>query len=125
MGWRDLFGLRQWQRKPTSMQPNAAANTDRAGGRPATEDAPATVTPSAKVSSPAHVYLLEATEVDVAAAIRAIEGVSKVTRDADGAWRIVADREVAPLMARRIVAAGGEMTMLVSAARYSAASRSR
>lgn len=119
MAWRDLFGLRQWQRKSAKPQPVASA-ADSPAADPAAGE-----TPAARTSTPAHVYLLEASDVDVAAAVRAIEGVSKVTRDADGAWRVVADREVAPIMARRIVAAGGEMTMLVSAARFSAATRVR
>jgi ABC-2 type transport system ATP-binding protein len=59
-----------------------------------------------------HPILVEAAGTDVAAALRGIEGVQKVTPDGDGAWRVVADRDVRAEAARRIVSAGGSLTRL-------------
>jgi ABC-2 type transport system ATP-binding protein len=59
-----------------------------------------------------HPILVEASGTDVAAALRGIEGVQKVVADGDGAWRIVADRDVRAEAAKRIVSAGGSLTRL-------------
>jgi ABC-2 type transport system ATP-binding protein len=59
-----------------------------------------------------HPILVEATGTDVAAALRGIEGVQQVVADGEGAWRVVADREVRAEVARRVVAAGGLLTRL-------------
>jgi ABC-2 type transport system ATP-binding protein len=59
-----------------------------------------------------HPILVEATGTDVAAALRGIEGVQQVVADGEGAWRVVADREVRAEVARRVVAAGGSLTRL-------------
>ena len=59
-----------------------------------------------------HPILVEASGADVAAALRGIEGVQQVVADGDGAWRIVADRDVRAEVARRVVSAGGSLTRL-------------
>ena len=59
-----------------------------------------------------HPTLVEASGTDVAAALRGIEGVQQVVADGDGAWRVVADRDVRAEAAKRIVSAGGSLTRL-------------
>jgi ABC-2 type transport system ATP-binding protein len=59
-----------------------------------------------------HPLLVEAAGIDVAAALRGIEGVQQVLAAGEGAWRVVADRDVRATVAQRIVAAGGSLTRL-------------
>jgi ABC-2 type transport system ATP-binding protein len=64
-----------------------------------------------------HPILVEASGIDIAAALRGIEGVQKVMpegpqRSGGGAWRVVADRDVRAAAAKRIVSAGGALTRL-------------
>jgi ABC-2 type transport system ATP-binding protein len=59
-----------------------------------------------------HPVLVEASGIDVPATLRGVEGVQKVTSDEQGAWRIVADRDVRAVVAQRIVAAGGALVRL-------------
>jgi ABC-2 type transport system ATP-binding protein len=59
-----------------------------------------------------HPILVEAGGTDVAAALGGIEGVQQVVADGDGAWRVVADRDVRAEAAKRIVSAGGSLTRL-------------
>ncbi|UYN93102.1 MAG: ABC transporter ATP-binding protein [Enhydrobacter sp.] len=49
---------------------------------------------------------------DIAAILRDIEGVQQVVADGEGAWRVVADRDVRATVAQRVVAAGGSLTRL-------------
>ena len=57
---------------------------------------------------------VEASEVDVASCMRAIDGVQRVTRESNGIWRVVADRDINIEAARNIVARGGALALLVS-----------
>jgi ABC-2 type transport system ATP-binding protein len=59
-----------------------------------------------------HPILVEASGTDVAGALRGIEGVQQVVADGNGAWRVVADRDVRAEVARRVVGAGGSLTRL-------------
>ncbi|MBV8189592.1 MAG: ATP-binding cassette domain-containing protein, partial [Alphaproteobacteria bacterium] len=59
-----------------------------------------------------HPLLVEALQIDVAAVVRSVDGVQKVTRDSDGNWRIVADRDVRAAVAQRIVTSGGSLVRL-------------
>jgi ABC-2 type transport system ATP-binding protein len=64
-----------------------------------------------------HPILVEASGIDIAAALRGIEGVQKVMPEGPqgsegGAWRVVADRDVRAAAAQRIVSAGGALTRL-------------
>jgi ABC-2 type transport system ATP-binding protein len=59
-----------------------------------------------------HPLLVEASQIDVAQAVQAVEGVQKVTHEADGTWRIVADRDVRAAVAQRIVTGGGSLVRL-------------
>jgi ABC-2 type transport system ATP-binding protein len=59
-----------------------------------------------------HPLLVEATGIDVASALAGISGVQKVAPDGEGAWRIVAGRDVRAEVAQRIVSAGGSLTRL-------------
>ena len=59
-----------------------------------------------------HPILVEASGIDIAAALRGIEGVQKVMPEGEGAWRVVADRDVRAAAAQRIVSAGGALTRL-------------
>jgi ABC-2 type transport system ATP-binding protein len=59
-----------------------------------------------------HPILVEASGTDVASALRGIEGVQQVVADGEGAWRVVADRDVRAEVARRVVSAGGSLTRL-------------
>ena len=66
-----------------------------------------------------HAMLVEASQIDVASAIRAIDGVQKVTRQVNGVWLVASDREIRPLVAQQIVKRGGELTLLVGRAELS------
>jgi hypothetical protein len=57
---------------------------------------------------------VEASDVDVASIVRAIDGVQKVTREGGGLWKIVVDRDINAETARSIVAKGGALTLLIS-----------
>jgi ABC-2 type transport system ATP-binding protein len=59
-----------------------------------------------------HPLLVEASGADIAATLKGVEGVQQVAPDGEGAWRVVADRDVRALVAQRIVAAGGSLTRL-------------
>jgi ABC-2 type transport system ATP-binding protein len=64
-----------------------------------------------------HPLLVEATGIDVAAALRGVEGVQQVIAagppgQENGGWRVVADRDVRATVAQRIVSAGGALTRL-------------
>jgi len=59
-----------------------------------------------------HPLLVEASGIDVAAALRGVEGVQQVVASGDGAWRVIADRDVRASVARRVVSAGGSLTKL-------------
>jgi ABC-2 type transport system ATP-binding protein len=59
-----------------------------------------------------HPLLVEASQIDVAAAVQSIEGVQTVTGGSDGTWRIVADRDVRAAVARQIVTGGGSLVRL-------------
>jgi len=59
-----------------------------------------------------HPLLVEASGVDVASTLKGIEGVQQVVGAGQGAWRVVADRDVRAAAAQRIVAAGGSLTRL-------------
>lgn len=59
-----------------------------------------------------HPILVEAQGADVAGALRGIEGVQSVVADGEGAWRVMADRDVRAAAAQRIVSAGGSLTRL-------------
>jgi ABC-2 type transport system ATP-binding protein len=59
-----------------------------------------------------HPFLVEAQGADVAAALRGVEGVQSVVPEGEGAWRVMADRDVRAAAAQRIVSAGGSLTRL-------------
>ncbi len=59
-----------------------------------------------------HPILVEATGADVAGILREVEGVQTVVPEGEGAWRVVADRDVRAAVAHRIVTAGGALTRL-------------
>ena len=59
-----------------------------------------------------HPILVEAAGLDIAATLRGIEGVQSVMPEGDGAWRVVADRDVRAAVAHRIVTSGGALTRL-------------
>lgn len=59
-----------------------------------------------------HPILVEAQGVDIAGALRGIEGVQTVVPEGEGAWKVVADRDVRAAAAQRIVSAGGSLTRL-------------
>lgn len=59
-----------------------------------------------------HPILVEASGVDVPAALRGIEGLQQVVPEGVGSWKVVADREIRATVAKRIVAAGGSLTRL-------------
>ena len=58
-----------------------------------------------------HPILVEASGIDVPAALKGIEGVQSVVPEG-AAWRVAADRDVRAAAAQRIVAAGGSLTRL-------------
>ncbi len=59
-----------------------------------------------------HPLLVEASGIDVATALRGIEGVQQVVSAGEGGWRVVADRDVRATVAQRIVSSGGALTKL-------------
>ena len=59
-----------------------------------------------------HPIAVEANGADIAASLRGITGVQQVVSDGDGAWKVVADRDVRAAVAMRIVASGGSLTRL-------------
>jgi len=59
-----------------------------------------------------HPLLVEASGIDVAATLRGVEGVQQVLPAGEGAWRVIADRDVRATVARQIVSAGGSLTRL-------------
>ncbi|MBL0897330.1 MAG: ABC transporter ATP-binding protein [Reyranella sp.] len=59
-----------------------------------------------------HPLQVEATGIDVAAALRGVEGVQRVTEEGADTWRVVADRDVRATVARCIVSSGGSLTRL-------------
>lgn len=59
-----------------------------------------------------HPILVEASGIDVPAALRGVAGVQQVLPEGEGAWRVVADREIRATAAQRIIAAGGSLTRL-------------
>jgi hypothetical protein len=60
-----------------------------------------------------HALVVEASDIDVASAIRSIDGVRKVTREVGGVWLVEADRDIRGLVARQMIVAGGALTMLI------------
>ena len=70
-----------------------------------------------KVLGAGHPILVEAEGVDIAGALRGVEGVQTVVPEGPegekgGAWRVVADRDVRAAVAQRIVSSGGSLTRL-------------
>lgn len=64
-----------------------------------------------------HPILVEASGVDIAGALRGVEGVQTVVAEGPqgsegGGWRVVADRDVRAAVAQRIVSSGGSLTRL-------------
>ncbi|HYX02797.1 MAG TPA: ABC transporter ATP-binding protein [Reyranella sp.] len=59
-----------------------------------------------------HPLLVEASGIDVAGALAGVPGLQKVTPEGEGAWRVVADRDVRAAVAQRIVSSGGALTRL-------------
>ena len=65
-----------------------------------------------KVLGAGHPILVEASGVDVPAVLRGVAGLQQVIPEGVGAWKVVADREIRPTVAKRIVGAGGSLTRL-------------
>jgi len=59
-----------------------------------------------------HPLLVEATGVDIAGALRGVAGVQQVLANGEGAWRVIADRDVRAAVASCIVLSGGSLTKL-------------
>src|SRR5258707_3727914 len=59
-----------------------------------------------------HPLLVEATGADVAGALRGVAGVQQVVANGQGAWRVIADRDVRAAVASCIVLGGGSLTKL-------------
>jgi ABC-type multidrug transport system, ATPase component len=59
-----------------------------------------------------HPILVEAAGADIVGTLRGIEGVQTVMPEGEGAWRVVADRDVRAAAAHRIVTSGGALTRL-------------
>jgi len=59
-----------------------------------------------------HPLLVEATGADVAGALRGVAGVQQVVANGEGAWRVIADRDVRAAVASCIVLGGGSLTKL-------------
>ncbi|MBV8190895.1 MAG: hypothetical protein JO339_26885 [Alphaproteobacteria bacterium] len=57
---------------------------------------------------------VEASDVDVASVVRAIDGVQKITREGGGLWKVVVDRDINAETARNIIAKGGALRLLLS-----------
>jgi len=73
-----------------------------------------TAEPEPDQKNDGHVLLIKATHVDVASCARAIDGVRKITRGANGIWNVAADLDVTGAVARRIVTSGGSLKLLVN-----------
>jgi ABC-2 type transport system ATP-binding protein len=58
------------------------------------------------------VVRLEASGVDPVSVLKGIDGLERVTKEADASWRIDATSDVRAAVARRIVEAGGELRSL-------------
>ncbi|MBM3644774.1 MAG: ABC transporter ATP-binding protein [Alphaproteobacteria bacterium] len=65
-----------------------------------------------QVMGAGHPIHVEATGCDIAESVRGLEGVQKVTPEAEGGVRIDADRDVRAAVAARIVSAGGGLQRL-------------
>ena len=65
-----------------------------------------------KVLGAGHPILVEASGIDIAGALRGVEGVQTVVAEGEGGWRVVADRDVRASVAQRIVSSGGSLTRL-------------
>src|SRR5262249_45999770 len=61
------------------------------------------VPPAVRARPDDHAVLVEASQIDVASAIRAIDGVQRVTRQIDGFWLVSSDRDIRPSVARQII----------------------
>jgi hypothetical protein len=116
-----LAWLLQSRRAPTpvDMSPQAS-RTKSLGGQatsPPTSPTPRHEEPRRVAPGPRPgeqwVYV-EAIDVDVASVVRSIEGVQKVTRERNGTWKIVVDRDINAEVAKRIVAKGGLLRLLIS-----------
>ena len=59
-----------------------------------------------------HPLLVEATGMDIAGALRGVAGVQQVVANGEGAWRVIADRDVRAAVASCIVLGGGALTKL-------------
>ena len=59
-----------------------------------------------------HPLLVEATGADIAGALRGVAGVQQVVANGEGAWRVIADRDVRAAVASCIVLGGGSLTKL-------------
>jgi ABC-2 type transport system ATP-binding protein len=59
-----------------------------------------------------HPLLVEATGVDIAGTLRGVAGVQQVIANGEGAWRVIADRDVRAAVASCIVLSGGALTKL-------------
>jgi len=59
-----------------------------------------------------HPVLVEAAGADIAAILRSVEGVQDVMPEGEGAWRVVADRDVRAVVAHCIVSSGGALKRL-------------
>src|SRR3990167_2284162 len=68
--------------------------------------------PATQVRGAGHPILVEASGVDIAGALRGVEGVQTVVAEGEGGWRVVADRDVRAAVAQRIVSSGGSLTRL-------------
>ena len=62
---------------------------------------------------------VEASDVDIASAVRPIDGVQKVTRERNGVWKVVANRDIGPEVARSIIVKGGDLSLLISQSQIS------
>jgi hypothetical protein len=73
---------------------------------------------STKAPQPAEDYALavEASQIDVASAIRSIDGVRNITCEDGGIWLVEADRDIRAAVARQTIVAGGVLTMLIGRA---------
>jgi ABC-2 type transport system ATP-binding protein len=65
-----------------------------------------------KVLGAGHPILVEAQGSDIAGTLRGIEGVQQVVDAGEGAWRVIADRDVRAAVAQRVVSSGGSLTRL-------------
>jgi ABC-2 type transport system ATP-binding protein len=65
-----------------------------------------------KVLGAGYPLLVEATGMDIAGALRGVAGVHQVVANGEGAWRVIADRDVRAAVASCIVLGGGSLTKL-------------